>query len=164
MGGPRPNDRAYQRIGVTAIAATGLIFIWRSLADLPLGTIDNPGPGAMPLVLAALLVVFALWSLKEQTSSLFDPGETDASEEAAAEPGGLRHAILVLAAVVVAALAVGPLGYRLTMLALLLFFLGAVERKPVITVLLVSFGLSFGSYALFDQLLNVKLPTGPFGI
>jgi putative tricarboxylic transport membrane protein len=164
MGGPRPSDRSYQRLGVAAIVATGLIFVWRSLADLPLGTIDNPGPGAMPLTLAALLVVFAVWSLKEQTSSLFDASATDVSEEAPDEPGGLRHAILVLAAVVVAALAIGPLGYRLTMLALLLFFLGLIERKPVITVLLVSFGLSFGSYALLDQLLKVKLPTGPFGI
>jgi len=164
MNGPRPNDRsrAYQRMGVAAIVGTGLLFIWRSLADLPLGTIDNPGPAAMPLALAILLVVFALWSLTSETSSPFDPGET--ADDAAAEPGALRHAILVLVAVTVAAVAINPLGYRLTMLALLLFFLGAVERKPVVTVLIVSFGLSFGSYALFDRLLKVMLPTGPFGI
>jgi len=164
MNGPRPNDRsrAYQRMGVAAIVATGLVFIWRSLADLPLGTIDNPGPAAMPLALAVLLVIFALWSLKAESSTLFDQSESP--DEAAAEPGARRHAVLVLVAVTVAAIAINALGYRLTMLALLLFFLGAVERKPIVTVLIVSFALSFGSYALFDHLLKVTLPTGPFGI
>src|SRR5262249_19290558 len=164
MNGSRPNDRnrAYQRMGVAAIVGTGLLFIWRSLADLPLGTIDNPGPAAIPLALAILLVVFALWSLKTGTASLFD--SSDAADAAAAEPGALRHAILVLVAVTAAAVAINPLGYRLTMLALLLFFLGAVERKRIVTVLIVSFALSFGSYALFDHLLKVTLPTGPFRI
>jgi len=164
MNGPRPNDRsrAYQRMGVAAIVGTGLVFIWRSLADLPLGTIDNPGPAAMPLALAVLLVIFALWSLKAESSTLFDQSESP--DAAAAEPGALRHAVLVLVAVTVAAIAINALGYRLTMLALLLFFLGAVERKPIVTVLIVSFALSFGSYALFDHLLKVTLPTGPFGI
>jgi len=164
MNGPRPNDRsrAYQRMGVAAIVGTGLVFIWRSLADLPLGTIENPGPAAIPLALATLLVVFALWSLKTETSSVFDPGE--AADDAVAEPGAMRHAILVLVAVTAAAVAINPLGYRLTMLALLLFFLGVVERKRILVVLIVSFALSFGSYALFDHLLKVTLPTGPFGI
>jgi hypothetical protein len=162
---PQPNDRhrAYQRIGVMAIVAVGLLFIWRGLADLPLGTIDNPGPAVMPLVLAGLLIVFALWSLKDETSGLLD-AETESSNETAAEPGHARHAILVVTAIAAAALAIGPLGYRLTMLGLLLFFLGVVERKPIITVLIVSFTLSFGSHALISGLLKVALPSGPLGI
>jgi hypothetical protein len=163
---PQPNDRhrVYERIGVMAIVAVGLLFIWRSLADLPLGTIDNPGPAAMPLVLASLLIVFALWSLKGETSGLLDSVEGEASGDTAAEPGHVRHAILVVTAVVAAALAIGPLGYRLTMLGLLLFFLGIVERKPIVTVLIVSFALSFGSHALLAGLLKVALPSGPLGI
>jgi len=163
---PQPSDRhrAYQRIGVMAIVAVGLLFIWRSLADLPLGTIDNPGPAAMPLMLASLLIVFALWSLKGENSGLLDSAEDEASDDTSAEPGHVRHAILVVTAIVTAALAIGPLGYRLTILGLLLFFLGVVERKPIVAVLIVSFALSFGSHALIAGLLKVALPSGPLGI
>ena len=76
----------------------------------------------------------------------------------------MRHAVLVIAGIAAAALAFGFLGYRLTILGLLLFFLGVVERKPFIVVLLISFGLSFGSHALFVHVLKVPLPSGPWGL
>ena len=63
-----------------------------------------------------------------------------------------------------AALAFGYLGYRLTILGLLVFFLGVVERKPILVVLLIAFGLSLGSHALFVHVLKVPLPTGPWGL
>jgi putative tricarboxylic transport membrane protein len=151
-----------RRIAVLAIVAVGAAFTWRSLAGLPLGTIDNPGPAAMPLALAGLLVCFALFSLVSEGSGLIEAeGDEDA---AAAEPGSLRHAALVIAAIVAAAIALGPLGYRLTILGLLLFFLGVVERKPIIVVLLVSLALSFGSHALFVHVLKIPLPGGPLGL
>jgi tripartite tricarboxylate transporter TctB family protein len=151
-----PNDNRVrrQRLGAAALMAIGVVFIWRSFADLPLGTIDNPGPAAMPLLIAALLVLFAVWNL----TGLVDPGDDPA------EPGGAGHAVRVIAAIVVAALALGPLGYRLTILGLLVFFLGVVERKPVITVLAVSLALSFGSHALLHYVLKVPLPAGPWGL
>jgi hypothetical protein len=158
-----------QRIGVIALIAVAAFFIWRSLADLPLGTIDNPGPGAMPLVLAALLAIFALWSLGSRQTGLLDEsaggGDTVIDpDHAAEEAGARRHALLIVGSIVAAAFALDTIGYRLTILALLLVFLGLVERKPIVTVLIVSFGLSFGSHYLFDHLLKISLPSGPFGI
>ena len=72
------------------------------------------------------------------------------------------HAIRVVAAMVVAAVALGPLGYRLTILALLVFFLLLVERKPLVPALAVSLALSFGSHALFQHVLKLQLPAGPW--
>ena len=164
--GANDSQAGRQRIGATALIATGVFFIWRSLVDLPLGTIDNPGPAAMPLALAVLLVVFALWSLSGGGAGLLDPSATDGDGENAADAdaGGMRHAILVITALLAAAVALDHLGYRLTILCLLLFFLGLVERKPIIPVLLVSFALSFGSHALFVHVLKIQLPSGPMGI
>jgi hypothetical protein len=153
-----------QRLGALALAATGAFFAWRSLVALPLGTIDNPGPAAMPLALAVLLVVFAVWSLAGAGSGLLDPttaGDADAPD---ADGGGVRHAVLVIAALLAAAVALDRLGYRLTILCLLLFFLGLVERKPIVTALIVSIALSFGSHALFVHVLKIPLPSGPMGI
>jgi hypothetical protein len=160
--GRMPRRRVDAILGALTLVAVGLFFIWRSLTDLPLGTLDNPGPAAMPLLLAVLLVIFALWSIAAGGTGLLAPNEQD--EDTDAEPGGLQHAILIVAATIAAALAFGPLGYRLTILGLLLFFLGIVERKPIITVLLLSFALSFGSHALFVHVLKIPLPSGPMGL
>ena len=146
-----------------ALAATGAFFIWRSLAGLPLGTIDNPGPAAMPLALAVLLVVFALWSLGSASSacSIRRPTTTmrlTRTAAACATPSSSSPPC------VAAAVALDRLGYRLTILCLLLFFLGLVERKPIVTALVVSATLSFGSHALFVHVLKIPLPSGPMGI
>jgi hypothetical protein len=150
-----------QWIGAGALVLLGAVFLWRSFVALPLGTLSDPGPGAAPVLLAGLLIVCALWNQLGGGAALLD---ADEEEEAPAEPGALRHAILLFAAVIAAAFALGPLGYRLTILALLLLLVGLVERKPLTTTLLLSLGLSFGSYWLFNNLLKVPLPTGPFGL
>jgi hypothetical protein len=149
------------RIGVAAIIAAGAAFVGFALKDLPPGTIDNPGPAVMPLLLGSLTILFALWSLTTGASGLI---ASTGDEDAAADPGGLRHPVRVIAAMVVAAIALGPLGYRLTILALLVFFLALVERKPLVPALLVSFALSFGSHALFQNVLKLQLPAGPWGL
>jgi hypothetical protein len=161
MSFPSPGSRRVQRerLGALAIMATGFLFIWRSLADLPIGTIRDPGPAAMPLLLAGLLVVSALACLDSARAGLIQDGDS----EDVAEPGHVGHAVRVVAAIAVAALALGPLGYPATILALLVFFLVLVERKPIIIALIVSFALSFGSYALFRYVLKLDLPAGPFG-
>jgi len=151
-----------QRIGALALIAVGLLFIWKSLADLPFGTIDNPGPGIAPLALAMLLVASALWSIADRSATVADGLVLDA--ELQPEPGAMRHAVFIILGIVAAALAFGVLGYRLTILGLLLFYLGVVERKPLAPVLLVSFGIAFGSYALFVHVLKVSLPIGPWGL
>src|SRR5215208_2201326 len=156
MSEVRANDGRVRghHLGALALMGMAVVLIWRSVVDLPLGTIDNPGPAAMPLLIAALLALFALWNL----TGLVERGDNPAA------PGGIGHAVRVIAAIVAAALALGPLGYRLTILSLLVFFLGVVERKSIITVLAVSFALSFGSHALLQYVLKVPLPSGPWGL
>ncbi len=164
MTAPRRVDSGqwHQRIGALALVAVGLLFIWKSLADLPFGTIDNPGPGIAPLALAVLLVASALWSIAGSPASVADGLGQD--DERQPEPGAMRHAVFVILGIVAAALAFGVIGYRPTILGLLLFYLGVVERKPLVPVLLVSFGITFGSYALFVHVLKVSLPIGPWGL
>jgi tripartite tricarboxylate transporter TctB family protein len=161
---PTDSETRRQRIGALALVAVGLFFIWRSLADLPFGTVDNPGPGITPLALAVLLVACALWSMASSTASLVDEADAGNAEAPAADTGAVRHAVLVILGIMAAALAFDVIGYRLTVLGLLLFYLGAVERKPLIPTLLVSFGIAFGSHALFVHVLKVSLPSGPWGL
>jgi len=157
MSGVRGNRRT---IGAIAIIAVGALFIGFAVKDLPLGTIDDPGPAAMPLLLGGLTILFALWSLGAGSAGLL----ASAGEEDGPAPGERWHAVRIVAAMAAAAVLLAPLGYRLTILALLVFFLVLVERKPLLPAVAVSVALSFGSHALLWHVLKVQLPAGPWGL
>lgn len=120
---------------------------------LPVGTLWNPGAGYMPLATAAALgALGAVLAVKGGGPPLRDMAWPEA-----------WHAGLLLGACALAAFALERLGYRLTMIALLAFLLGAVERKRPFAVAAVALGLSLGSFYLFSDLLRVPLPRGPGG-
>jgi hypothetical protein len=71
--------------------------------------------------------------------------------------------LAILAASIFAVFALERLGYRLTMLAVLIMLFKLVERRGWILSLALPLGLSFGSFFLFYTILRVPLPQGPFG-
>jgi putative tricarboxylic transport membrane protein len=142
------------RIAGAALALFALLVLWQSRA-LPLGSLGNPGPAYMPTVLAALL--------------LLDGVAIVALGGDAPRPGTLgfhewRHVVAIVAACVFAALGLERLGYRLTMLVVLLFLLGVVERKRPVAALVFAVAFAGGTFLLFDGVLRVPLPRGPFGL
>jgi hypothetical protein len=78
--------------------------------------------------------------------------------------GEWRHAVAIFAACAFAALGLERLGYRLTILVVLLFLLGVVERKRVSVTVVFAVAFAVGTFLLFDTLLRVPLPRGPLGI
>jgi hypothetical protein len=148
-----------QLLGAGALVALGLVFAWRSLAAMPLGTAANPGPGAAPLLLAGLLIVAGLW-----TAVAVAGGPREATEESRLDRPGLRHAAFVMGAAAFAASAIGYLGYRLTVFVVLFFLIRIVERKPIGAALSLSLALAFGTYWLFVRVVKVPLPIGVFGL
>jgi putative tricarboxylic transport membrane protein len=143
---------AADRLAGLALAALAAGMAWQSLL-LPLGSLQDPGAGYLPLALSVLLGAFgvglAVRPASELTLSALDWTEA-------------RHAALLLGACAVAALLLEPLGWRLTCLLLLGMLLGVVERQRWWVALLVAVGLSWGTFYLFATLLKVPLPRGPF--
>jgi hypothetical protein len=72
--------------------------------------------------------------------------------------------VAILAAGAFAALALERLGYRLTILSVMVFLLALVERRGWLATSLFALVLAFGSYFLFGTVLRVPLPRGPFGL
>ena len=137
-----------------ALLALALFAAWENRA-YPLGTLVEPGPGYLPLILAVFLGVTGLViALAGGRSQRF--GETRWPE--------LTRAIVILVACGFAAIALERLGYRLTMAARLVFFLGVVERRKPAAVAAVAIGFSAISYLVFATWLRVPLPLGPGGI
>ena len=142
------------RVAGAGLAVFAVFVLWQSRA-LPLGSLANPGPAYMPMALAALLLVggVAIAVLAGDTRRV---GSLDFGE--------WRHAMAIFAACAFAALALERLGYRLTIALVLLFLLGVVERKRVVITVVFAMAFAIGTFLLFDTLLRVPLPRGPFGI
>lgn len=121
----------------------------------PIGTLSEPGPGYVPLLLAifmgAMGLLVAVCGGKSTPLAVMEWTEA-------------RRAIALLIACAVAAYALERLGYRITIAALMVFFLGVMERRKPWLVALVGAGFSFATYYVFATLLRVPLPVSPWGV
>jgi putative tricarboxylic transport membrane protein len=142
------------RVAGGALVVVGLIAVWQSL-QFPLGSLQRPGPAYMPLLLALLLILFGV--LLAVTGS-------ERGRFTAIVWHEWRHAVAIFAACAFAAWGLERLGYRLTMATVLLWLLLVLERRRVLSSLVLMVAIAWGSFFLFDGVLRVPLPRGPFGI
>ncbi len=142
------------RIAGSALALFALGVIWES-RTLPLGTFRAPGPAYMPVLLALLLLIFGV---------LIAATGGRAEGFSAVGWAAWRHPTAIFVVCIFCALALERLGYRFTILAALTFLTKVVERKGYVLTLVFALGLALGSFFLFNTILRVPLPRGPFGI
>jgi hypothetical protein len=141
------------RAAGATLVLIGLVTIWQSRA-YPLGSLHRPGPAYMPVLLAVLLIVFgvAVFAMGSRARRLREVGWHE-----------WRHAVAIFAACAFAAWGLERLGYRLTMAAVLAFLVLGLERRGLVLGLALTVAMAWGSFYLFDTLLKVPLPRGPFG-
>jgi len=153
-------DQGQSRGGLRSDQFSGLILLalalyvgWENRV-YPVGTLQEPGPGYLPMLLVVCLgamgLMIALWGGK--SAPLASMKWTEAT-----------RAVVILAACAAATFALERLGYRLTMIVLLLFFLGVLERRRPLPVALVALGFSLASFYIIGDLLHVPLPRSPWG-
>ena len=130
------------------------LYVWWENRAYPLGSLQEPGPGYVPLLIAVFLGAMGLLIALR--------GGKSAPLAAIRWPEATR-ALVILAACAIGTFALEHVGYRLTMIALLVFFLGVIERKRPLPVALVSTGSGFISYYVIGDLLKVPLPLSPWG-
>lgn len=142
------------RVAGLALVLIGLLTLEESRA-FPLGSLHKPGPAFMPVLLAILLILFgvAVFAMGAQTKRWRDIGWEE-----------WRHAVAIFGACAFAAWGLERLGYRLTMAVVVGFLLLLLERKGWALSLVLTIVMAWGSFFLFDTLLRVPLPRGPFGI
>ncbi len=145
--------RSDQVSGVMLLALA--LYVWWMNRAYPIGTLSEPGPGYVPLLLAIFMGAMGL---------LVAIGGGKSMPLAEMEWTEAKRAIALLVACGVAAFALERLGYRITMAALLVFFLGVMERRKPWMVALVGVGFSLLTYYLFATLLRVPLPVSPWGV
>jgi len=136
------------------LVALALYIGWANL-EYPIGSLSEPGPGYMPLLLAIFLgamgLLIAFW------------GGYSRPLRDVRWPEAVRAAIIIVACGV-GAFALERIGYRLTVIGLMIFFLGVMERKKPLPVVLVAVGFGVISFYVVADLLNVPLPRSPWGL
>ena len=152
--GKRPAGRLRSaQLSGLMLVALALYVGWENRV-YPLGTLQEPGPGYVPLLIAIFIggmgFLIAVFGGRSQPVADIRWPET-------------ARAMVILLACGVAAFALERIGYRLTVIALLVFFLGVVERRRPLPVALVSVGFGLISYYVVGTLLHVPLPRSPWG-
>ena len=150
---PRKRQLRSDQVSGLMLVALALYVGWMNRA-YPIGTLAEPGPGYVPLLLAIFMGVMGLLVALSGGKSM-PLAEMKWSEA--------KRAIALLVACGVAAYALERLGYRITMAALLIFFLGVMERRKPMRVVAVGAGFALVTYYLFATLLRVPLPVSPWG-
>jgi putative tricarboxylic transport membrane protein len=135
------------------LVALALFVGWQNRA-YPLGSVQEPGAGYTPLLIAVFLgVIGLLIALKGASSQPLSEMQWPEAKRAA----------MILVACAVATYALEHLGYRITVMSLLVFFLGVMEHKKPLAVASVAIGFSLLSFYFIGTLLRVPLPRGPLG-
>jgi len=142
------------RVAGILFTAFSLLVLWES-HKIPFGTMAEPGPGALPVLLAFILLAcsVAVFLGGRVGERLADVRWTE-----------WRHAVAILGTCSFMALALERLGYRLTILIALLVLVSIVERKGWLAGVVFATSFSLGTHYLFNTVLRVHLPQGPFGI
>jgi len=138
--------------GIALLLLAGFVAVETRV--LPLGDHQNPGPGYLPLLLASILAVLSVLMILRPKGS--PPWKSVQWKEKS-------HALAIFVCCLFATFCVEPLGYRLTMLLILGFLFGVLERMKAWWAVGLAFALSWGSFWVFDTLLMVPLPRGGLG-
>jgi hypothetical protein len=134
--------------------------------EYPLHDALGFGPGFFPLCLSAiglgLGTVLLVWALRGKMLAGDEPEPADGD----APPGPLAtiKALAVVLAMVLGAVLLEPLGYRLTVLALVAALLPVLGARSLPGMALTAAAASFGVFHVFYYWLKVPLPIGTFGI
>ena len=136
------------------LLALAVFVAWQN-HTYPLGTLQEPGPAYTPLLIAVFLGGMGLLiALRGGASGrVIDTRWPEAP-----------RAVVILVACSIATFALESIGYRITIAALLVFFLGVLERRRPLSVAAVAIGFSLLSYYLIADLLRVPLPRGTLGL
>ena len=119
--------------------------------DLPFGELTAPGAGMMPKLAAGLMMLFA---------ALVMLSARDSPELARIDWSDRGHAALVVIITAAAVAAYRPLGFLITMAALVFALLVVVERRNALAAAAYSVGLTLFAYWLFGKALKSPLERG----
>lgn len=145
---PRISARVQTHIAQAAVGLFGLATLVLSL-DLKLWVSFGPGPGLFPFIMGALLVLLSIFWVVEAHRRGYSVAESVSRNRVFSMIGSLLVLVLLM----------DWIGFQLSMALFLFFHLKIVGGQKWIMSIVVTLLGSFGAFALFNNVLGVRLPT-----
>jgi len=149
-----------------ALILFGAVFLLYDI-KYPLDQWENPGPGAFPLMVGAVLVVLAAWQLIQAFRKTKTPGREERSKGDASIAGevpkkdrGETKVLLMIAVFIIYLLMVKWVGFFTSNFLFVIVsskFMGARDWKGPV---LLSAGINLFCYFLFEVWLKLSFPRG----
>ena len=138
---------------IFVIALYGVV----SSSLMPLGQLQEPGPGFFPLALSAILLVLSGLGIVSARPSAEDPART--------EPfwGDMKTPVKIVLATALAVLAFEPAGFLITSIGFLGLLFRWVSRYPWWKAIVFGLAGGFSGWFCFVKLLGVQMPGGFLG-
>ena len=122
----------------------------------PLGTIDNPGPGFLPLIVGVVMAIMAI----ALAMRVWKNGTAKVHRPFWPEKEGLSKVFLTFVAILLFTALLEITGYMMNIFFLFLILLRPIGRQKWIWSISISMGATLVSYLLFDKWLMIPLPRG----
>lgn len=132
------------------------VFVGFESRKYPLGTIDNPGPGFLPLLLGVAMAVMAV----ALTARVWKDGTVEVHRPFWPEKGALSKVSLAFATILLFTALLEITGYMFNIFILFLILLRPIGRQKWIWSMAISMGATLVAYLLFDKWLMIPLPRG----
>jgi putative tricarboxylic transport membrane protein len=148
------------------VAALGAAILWMT-GEIRMGIArDVIGPRAFPYAIGGLLLagglVLAARRLREMNAGGGFVAPEEGSEDTPGYPASAKRVVFIMALSVAYLAVLMPVGYLLaTPPFVALAFIAMNERRPLYTVVIPLLWTVL-TYLLFSQLLDVRMPVGPF--
>lgn len=156
-GSPTAWERIFVHTGQAVLIAVGG-YVAAESASLGLWTTLGPGPGLLPLILgAALVLLTAVWVIQSVIERRSGAGESDA-----VEPLDRTYVLGVVGGLIALAIAMPFIGFQISMAVFLFVELLVLGRQRWWIAAAVAVVGSFGVFVLFDRVLAVQLPLSSF--
>lgn len=144
--------RVYQVASLPFIAMS--MFVVLEARRMRYYTEYGPGPGFFPFWLGCLMLLLSAMWLLQVTFKSVEPMESSFVPDRK----GVLRLLSALVALVLFTVFVEVVGFRLAMLAFMLFVLMAFGRQNILVTVLISLLVSFGMFYVFQNWLDVRLP------
>jgi len=152
---------------ITAILIVALSVLWIQLAvDLPFpafARVSKMGPGHYPIAVAGFMAILAVLLFWQTFRSEKHSDSTEDDEEQSRDRRGSRHLIIGFGFFLVYVILVPLIGFVLASIVFVFCFIRLIGQFNYWLSGVLALGIPALLWTVFDYLLTVPLPKGPFG-
>jgi putative tricarboxylic transport membrane protein len=134
------------------------VFVVRESAAWEYMTPDGPGPGFFPLWIGLATIALSVLYIGLLAYDVVREQPVHRTNWT-----GTGRVLAGWAAFMIAAALLKPAGFIVSFALLVVFLVRVIFARPFVAAFAVGLGSAFGFWVLFVKLLNVRLPTGPWG-